>query len=175
MVRSLIALLLTSTLAQAEPVVIYDSGRGVPTAPYLTLFDTGNSTPDFRQTWVFQALPEEHPNAEKPAPTFPIRTTRLTPKRLIQEQEGYFPAMLYPLCVIGTDELSKIWLSRNLKPLLEMGAQCLLVSAETADEARELVAIAPGLTIYPAHGDAIAETFKIAHYPVLITDRYVSQ
>ena len=175
MTRLSIALLLVSSLVQAEPLVIYDAGKGVPTAPYLSLFTTGETVPDFRQTWVFQELPEEHADKATPAPTFPIRTTRLTPKRLTVEQEGYFPNMLFPLCVIGTDELSKAWLERNLRPLLEMQAQCLLVSAETPEEASELVAIAPGLVIYPANGDAIADYFKIAHYPVLITDRYVSQ
>ena len=56
-----------------------------------------------------------------------------------------------------------------------MNAQCLLVAAETAEEARALLRLAQGLSIYPAHGDAIAEHFKIQHYPVLITDRYVTQ
>ena len=83
--------------------------------------------------------------------------------------------MIYPICVIGTDDLSVAWVTRNLQTLVEMNAQCLLVAAESEAQARALLELAPGLSIHPAHGDAIADYFKIAHYPVLITDRYISQ
>ena len=147
---------------------------GVSTAPYKTLF-SAEETPDFRNSWLFKALPQADAAGPTPEKTFPIRTTRLTPRRLTQKQERYFATMLYPICVIGTDDLSKEWIMRNLKPLIEMNAQCLLVAAENAEEARELLKLAQGLAIFPAHGDAIADFFKIKHYPVLITDRVVSQ
>jgi integrating conjugative element protein (TIGR03765 family) len=175
-VRLLLVFLLCTFSAwiHAEPLVIYDSGQGVSTAPYKALF-TGGEMPDFRNSWLFKELPQADATGSSPEKTFPIRTTRLTPRRLTQEKESYFALMAFPICVIGTDELSKQWLSRNLQHLIEMNAQCLLVSAESAEEASELLELAQGLQIYPAHGDAIADYFKIEHYPVLITDRYVSQ
>ena len=177
-IRFVIALLLglAGALAQAEPRVIYDSGQGVSTKTYVALFTTAE-VPEFRdfsQSWLFQDLPAQSAPA-KESDIFPIRTRRLTPQRLYQEQESYFALLPYPVCVVGTDPLSRAWLSRNLKQLVAMDAQCLLVAAETAEEARALVSLAQGLMVYPANGDAIAETFKIQHYPVLITERYVTQ
>ncbi|MEN8168117.1 MAG: PFL_4695 family integrating conjugative element protein [Pseudomonadota bacterium] len=170
----LVCLLLFGSQVQAEPLVIYDAGQGVSIARYKTLFSAGE-TPDFRNSWLFKELPEADAAGPTPEKTFPIRTSRLTPRRLTRERESYFAAMIYPICVIGTDDLSKAWIMRNLQPLIEMNAQCLLVAAESGEEARELLKLAQGLAIFPAHGDAIAEYFKIEHYPVLITDRYVSQ
>jgi integrating conjugative element protein (TIGR03765 family) len=167
---------IVGTLTQAEPRVIYDAGTGVSTERYQALFTAGQ-TPEFRdfsQSWLFKELPSQ-PAPEKTPDIFPIRTRRLTPQRLYQEQESYFALMPYPVCVVGTDPLSRAWLKRNLSHLVKMNAQCLLVAAETAEEAQALVRLAQGLLIYPANGDAIAEHFKIQHYPVLITDRYVTQ
>ncbi len=166
--------MLIGSLAQAEPFIIYDAGQGVSTALYTQLF-SGEPIPDFRDSWLFKALPQSDTAEVTPEPTFPITTSRLTPKRLTQAQDSYFAAMIYPICVIGTDALSREWVMRNRQPLVEMNAQCLLVSAESEGAARELLALAPGLAIYPAQGDAIAAHFKIAHYPVLITDRTISQ
>ena len=173
-----IALLLglVNALAQAEPRVIYDAGRGVPTDRYLSLF-SASQMPEFRdfsQSWLFKELPT-NPASTKDPDIFPIRTRRLSPQRLYQEQESYFALLPYPVCVVGTDALSRAWLKRNLSHLVAMDAQCLLVAAETAEEAKALLSLAEGLQVYPASGDAIAEYFKIEHYPVLITDRYVTQ
>jgi integrating conjugative element protein (TIGR03765 family) len=177
-IRFVIALLLglTGALAQAEPRVIYDAGQGVSTERYLSLF-SASQMPEFRdfsQSWLFKEMPAKPATAKDPD-LFPIRTRRLTPQRLYQEQESYFALMPYPVCVVGTDALSRAWLKRNLSQLVAMDAQCLLVAAETAEEARDLLSLAQGLMVYPANGDAIAEYFKIQHYPVLITDRYVTQ
>jgi integrating conjugative element protein (TIGR03765 family) len=177
-IRSVIALLLglAGSLSQAEPRVIYDAGRGVATDRYLTLF-SASQMPEFRdfsQSWLFQEMPAKTAPVKEPD-LFPIRTRRLTPQRLYQEQESYFALMPYPVCVVGTDPLSRAWLKRNLGQLVAMDAQCLLVAAETAEEAQELLSLTQGLMVYPANGDAIAEYFKIQHYPVLISDRYVTQ
>lgn len=170
----MISLMFFTSLAQAEPFVIYDAGQGVSTASYTQLFSS-EQIPDFRNSWMFKELPQAEAADVTPVSTFPIRTSRLTPKRLTREQEGYFATIAFPICVIGTDDLSIEWIMRNLQPLIEMNAQCLLVSAESEVDARELLNLSPGLAIYPANGDAIADTFKIEHYPVLITDRYISQ
>ena len=174
--RQLIPLLLSTliTPAYSEPTVIYDAGLGVSTASYTQLF-SGEEIPDFRDSWLFKELPEADAAVPTPSSTFPITTTKLTPRRITEEQATYFAVMAYPICVIGTDDLSREWLTRNLQPLIEMNAQCLLVSAESEADARSLLQLAQGLSVYPAHGDAIAETFKIEHYPVLITHRTISQ
>lgn len=168
-----LVLTLFCSLAYTEPFIIYDSGQGVSTRFYTQIL-TGEKMPDFRNSWLFKTFPkvENRPSPEK---TFPIRTSRLTPRRLTQEQSSYLSTMIFPICVIGTDDLSRQWLSRNRQHLIEMNAQCLLVSAESEADARSLLKLTHGLQVYPAHGDAIADYFKIEHYPVLITQRTISQ
>lgn len=169
-----IFLTIIGSLALAEPFVIYDAGQGVSTASYTRLF-SGEEIPDFKDSWLFKELPEADAAGPTPQSTFPISTTRLSPRRITEEKETYFAVMAFPLCVIGTDDLSRLWLERNLRHLVEMNAHCLLVSAESEADARSLLELTPGLAVYPAHGDAIADYFKIEHYPVLITHRSISQ
>ena len=174
--RQLIPLLLSTLITPvlSEPFVIFDAGQGVSTASYTSLF-SGEEMPNFKDSWLFNELPEADAAGPTPQSTFPITTTKLTPRRITEEQPTYFAVMAYPICVIGTDDLSREWLTRNLHQLIAMNAQCLLVAAESEADARSLLQLAQGLSVYPAHGDAIAETFKIAHYPVLITHRTISQ
>ncbi len=176
MKRRVLAIILTLcfSLAHAQPFVIYDTGRGVSTASYTQLF-SGEEIPDFKDSWLFNTLPAADAAGPTPQSTFPITTTRLSPRRITEEKETYFAVIAFPLCVIGTDDLSRLWLERNLHHLVAMNAHCLLVSAESAEDARSLLELTKGLAVYPAHGDAIADYFKIEHYPVLITQRTISQ
>jgi len=161
--------------AQAEPQIIHDSGLGVPTVPYKSLF-SNDDVRDLRDSWIFGELPEPDPAGRAvPMDIYPITTERLTPKRFEQPLEGYFPRMLFPVCVVGDDELSLQWVKRNRRYLAESGAQCFLVSAGSAESVAPVLRLLKGIVVYPANGDAIADYFKIKHYPVLITDRYASQ
>jgi integrating conjugative element protein (TIGR03765 family) len=169
------SLMLIPGLVLAEPYVIFDSGMGISTASYKGLFNNDNIS-DIRDSWVFGQLPVlEADDKEKSVNIYPINTTKLTPKRLDQPQEGYFPRLLYPICVVGDDELSLAWLERNREHLGQAGAQCFIVSAYSAESAAPLIELLSGIPSYPADGDAIADYFGIKHYPVLITDRYASQ
>ncbi|MGD9171833.1 MAG: integrating conjugative element protein [Candidatus Thiodiazotropha sp.] len=159
----------------AEPLVIHDSGIGISTAPYKKLFSQDNIM-DFRHSWIFGDLPEAD-IASQPVPpnVYPITTTLMTPKRLTQSIEAYFPRMVFPICIVGDDELSHDWVKRNRRILAESGAQCFLVSASSAESADPILRLLDGILVYPGNGDAIAQYFKIKHYPVLINDRYASQ
>ena len=58
MVRCLASLpLLFVSSVSAEPVVLLDTGVGVPTADYVRIFQ-GNRTPDFRKSWLFKTAEE---------------------------------------------------------------------------------------------------------------------
>lgn len=157
----------------AEPLVIYDNGSGISTRTYTQLF-SGVDIPDFRESWLFNELPSKK-KAVPPKSFFPLKTKKLTPARIEQERERYFPKMLFPICIIGTDELSLTWIEQNRVRLAEMNAQCLLVSAASKEAAAPILALAKGLLVYPADGDAVADYFQLDHYPVLITERYISQ
>ncbi len=171
----LLALLILPVLALAEPLVIHDSGMGVSTAPYKGLFNNDDIR-DFRDSWIFGDLPDQDAGKQaRPDPVYPITTTKLTPKRMTQAQEGYFPRMLFPICVVGDDELSLDWVERNRQHLAQSGAQCFVVSARSAESVAPLMRLLDGILTYPANGDALADYFGIKHYPVLITDRYASQ
>lgn len=171
----LLVLSLSSGFARAEPLVIYDSGRGVATASYKQVFNNDDIR-DFRDSWIFGDLPKpDQPDEPATIKVYPITTTRLTPKRMEKPLEGYFPRMLFPVCVVGDDALSLEWLERNRRHLADTGAQCFIVSARSAETAEPLLRLLEGIVVYPANGDALADYFKIQHYPVLITDRYATQ
>jgi integrating conjugative element protein (TIGR03765 family) len=159
-----------------QPYVIFDSGMGVSTAPYQGLFNS-DSIQDLSDSWVFGELPAQDTDAQgKPEkPIYPITTTKLTAKRMDQPLEGYFPRLIFPVCIVGDDELSLTWLERNREHLGQSGAHCFVVSARSAQSAAPLIELLQGIPSYPANGDAIADYFGIKHYPVLITDRYASQ
>lgn len=169
-----IAMFYTATVS-GEPFVIHDAGRGVSTAPFQKLFSQ-DDVRDFRQSWIFGDLPDAD-ISEAPAPpeVYPLTTTHMTPKRIDQPIEGYYPRMFFPVCIVGDDDLSIEWVERNRRYLAESGAQCFLVSAASAESAEPVLRLLDGIMVYPGNGDAIAQYFKVDHYPILITDRYASQ
>jgi integrating conjugative element protein (TIGR03765 family) len=166
---------LCTTMVLAEPFVIYDSGIGLSTAPYKKLFSQ-DDVRDFRQSWIFGELPNSGiSEISAPPEVYPLKTTLMHPKRIDQPIEGYYPRMFFPICIVGDDELSLSWVERNRQYLAESGAQCFLVSAESAASAEPVLRLLDGILVYPGNGDAISQYFKIEHYPILITDRYASQ
>lgn len=157
----------------AEPEIIFDTGRTTSTMPYRKML-TDSQVPDFGESWFLNKMPKSS-DPKNPETWFPITTTRMSPKRLENESEIYLTQLPVPICIIGTDELSIEWLRLNIKHLIEINAQCWLVQANHIDEVKMLSKILKSVSITPANGDAISRYFKIKHYPVLITDRYVYQ
>lgn len=163
--------------AWAEPVVIYDSGKTVSGDKYTNFFST-DIQPDFiKNGWVFNAepKPDVEPDASDSTLAFPVRTSKLTPARVESTKDQYIASLPGPMCIVGSDALSKQWITRNYKYLRQSNVMCVIVQAENESEARELAMMLNGLLVNLGDGDALADYFKIKHYPVLITERSISQ
>ncbi len=163
----------TTNSLTAEPEIIFDSGRTVLTDSYRKML-TDSQVPDFGESWFLNKKPGKV-DPGNPETWFPIITKRMTPEIIDKEKDVYLSQLKAPVCVIGTDDLSMEWAERNQRNLKKMKAQCWLVQANNIKEVRKIGEILKNVPITPANGDAISRYFKIKHYPVLITNRYISQ
>lgn len=71
--------------------------------------------------------------------------------------------------------LSKQWLSQHAAALGQMHATGMVVSVKDAAELSALRALAPSTEMVPVSGGDLARRLHLAHYPVLITDKGLSQ
>ena len=157
---------LVPLVAQAGLTVIYDSGNTQPLAPFLEVIED-----------------IEHP--QQPIPLgnqlgaadintlLPIKSPGLSPGP-IQPQVVKRP-FTRPFFLIGSDPLSRQWLSQHRERLLEIGAVGMLVQAETAADLEAIAQLGQGLQIMPASGSDIAQALGISHYPVLVSKEGIEQ
>ncbi|HFD80628.1 MAG TPA: integrating conjugative element protein [Gammaproteobacteria bacterium] len=146
----------------AGPRVLFDNGqtRPLPAAPAPAQPPTGHT----------KLSPTPDDNA-----ILPIRTPELSVGRVERRATPASPYALRPTCVIGADPMSLAWL-RSVKPtLIERGAYCWLVQAETPDDLSRVADVADGLIVIPAPGAILQQAFGIRHYPVLISPRWIEQ
>ncbi len=125
------------------------------------------------------SVPAESPNtlfhAVLPVRTLPLGPGRLEPRPLdpmVAERLRHLPR---PLFLIGSDSLSREWLTRHQPRLQELGAVGLLVAVETQAELETMCAIGQDLIILPVSATTLAETLKLTHYPVLISPEGIEQ
>ncbi|EKS3673625.1 integrating conjugative element protein [Salmonella enterica] len=166
---ALVGLLTTS--AMAALTVVADLG-GESTAP---LFDAiNNEANEF--TPPRSLSPPSPPRPSAPATVdemLPVATPEMTPGRV--EARSLALAGMTPVFLVGDDALSRDWLAQRRADLLRMNATGLVVNVNDSATLRELQAGAPGLTLLPASASDIAHRLQLTHYPVLITDRGLSQ
>lgn len=163
----ILTLMLVPLLAQAGLTVIYDSGNTQPLAPFLEVIEDDES-------------PQQQPAPDKSQlgaadinTLLPIKSPGLSPGQ-IQPQAVKRP-FTRPFFLIGSDALSRQWLSQYRDRLLEIGAVGMLVQAETAADLEAIAKIGQGLQIMPASGSDIAHALGIKHYPVLVSKEGIEQ
>lgn len=103
----------------------------------------------------------------------PVISHRLSVGK-VSERQLNLPGAI-PLFLVGTDTLSRQWLSQRYSQLVDIGAVGLVVNVNTLEELQQLRAIVPALTLMPIPADDLAEQFDLQHYPVLITAEGLSQ
>ena len=166
--RVVIAWLLVPTMAQAELIVIYDSGNTQPIAPFLEVFESAD---EISQKSPVSTTPQL--GAADPEAWLPIQSPGLTPG-LVQARSHDRP-FSRPFFLIGSDARSRHWLKDHRDRLKEIGAVGMLVQADTVDDLRAIAKLANGLSILPAAGSDIAQALGISHYPVLISAHGIEQ
>jgi len=162
-----LVVVLVPLVAQAELTVIYDSGNTQPLAPFLEVIESIEAPQQ-------QSAPTNNPLGVADINTLlPIKSPGLSPGP-IQPQAVKRP-FTRPFFLIGSDALSKQWLSQYRDRLLEIGAVGMLVQAETAADLEAIAKIGHGLQIMPASGSDIAQALGIKHYPVLVSKEGIEQ
>ncbi len=149
--------------------VIYDTGKTHSISPfYIALQGQGVK----RKSVVYkgpmtigidQQIPYKTPNM-KPG-------VFKTYRKDIKHKRGY----LRPMFLIGTDTLSKKWLTKNRTTLIKRGAQGILVEASTKAQVEEMNRIARGLKLNYFSAYEIARNLQLTRYPVLISKEYIEQ
>lgn len=158
LLAALFVLLPTVTFAAA--VVIFDSGRTEPLAPYFEAFEGERGDAP-------QASPVVPPQFRI---AFPIHTPGM---RVGQAPSRPLPAIPAPLTrsffLVGTDAYSRQWLAVRRAELERIGAVGMVVEANSLDELLALRRIAGGLSLTPASATDLAAALGLDTYPVLIT------
>ena len=119
--------------------------------------------------------------ARPSAPPLALDEARLLPVITHSLHPGAQPRMslnlpgMTPLFLIGDDPLSAEWLRQQRGALKALHATGLVVSVATLARLNALRAIAPELTLLPVSADDMAKHLPISAWPVLITDKGLSQ
>jgi integrating conjugative element protein (TIGR03765 family) len=107
------------------------------------------------------------------ADMLPVRTASLSPGTVASRRQTTpnMPALF----LIGDDPLSQAWLKRRLPVLQQLKAVGLVVQVKSVSDLERLRALAPGVSLYPASADDLAQRLNLSHYPVLITATAIEQ
>jgi integrating conjugative element protein (TIGR03765 family) len=157
-----IAGVLLPVIAQAELIVIYDSGHTQSLAPFLEAFAADETFEPQRS--VIAPPPV---SAADPKAWLPIRSPGLTPGEV--EARSHERPFARSFFLIGSDAQSRQWLQEHRDRLKALGAVGMLVQADTLEDLRAIADLAQGLPILPASASDIAKALGITHYPVVIT------
>ncbi|WP_058959264.1 integrating conjugative element protein [Type-E symbiont of Plautia stali] len=148
-------------LSHAELNVIADLG-GQSAA---TFYEGINAEPQPQQ----QSIQPDYSEGS----VLPVATPELTPG-IIEPRVLKLPG-IGALFLVGDDEQSQEWLSRNAGLLKRCGAVGMVVNVSSSSSLQQLRQIAPNLQLAPVSGSDLARRLKLEHYPVLITEHSVSQ
>jgi integrating conjugative element protein (TIGR03765 family) len=157
----------------AEPQVIFDSGDTIPAEPYKAILNDVQ-VPDFGKSWIFAHAPLIEKSPYDLSTWLPLHTDKLTPAVVDTRIPANFN-LSQPLCVIGSDPLSLEWIAAAKDFLIERQAVCWIVEAASLEDYSNVHRLMEGVVLLPADGDDIADFLHIEHYPVIITERYISQ
>lgn len=117
--------------------------------------------------------PNAIPEIVTEADMLPIVSHKLTPGKVIPISLDL--TGMSPIFIIGSDDLSRQWLSQHYDRLLSQQAVGLVVNVKTLDELNQLRNLAPNLSLLPTPADDLSERLKLSHYPALITETGVYQ
>ncbi|MGH8655783.1 MAG: PFL_4695 family integrating conjugative element protein [Gammaproteobacteria bacterium] len=157
-----LALALSASLPGAALEVIRDAG-GEPIGPYLARL-APRDVRAIRPVGVPIARSDRTYSLKQ---HLPIRSPSLTPGPV--EARQLSTRFLQPLFLVGADPRSLAWLEANRERLKQLRAIGMLVQAENEAELKAAMAVARGLPLIPASGEAFATALGVRHYPVLVT------
>ena len=104
----------------------------------------------------------------------PLHTPELTPGEITPRklQQALTSG---PVCIVGYDDLSLIWISTNKETLIQQAVVCLITNVRSKRELSVLDRLLTPVTWKLLKADSIAKKYGIQHYPVLISSQGIEQ
>lgn len=171
-----------ATSANAELVVIYDTGRTVPLKHHADLSSIRRSINSSEIDPIkTEELTQSIINVDKTMAKqmlkgqFPITPRHLSAQRWSKSHIKHDRPEVSPLFVFGDDKYSLQWLNLNKDFFKKMGAVGLITKVDSLERYIAIRKQYPDLTIYPTNADFITTEFSINVYPVLITPKGIIQ
>ena len=155
--------LFAAGIARGEPLVIRDYGgrdSGVPKKNSIT-----------KLAQQYSVKPHLIYNAER----YPIRSS-LHPGYVNKPQALREPVKgAQPFFIIGNDDFSRDWLTKNKTYLQKIGAQGLATNIDSNGIFATLEKLAAPLSLVAVPVDEIATILHLSVYPVLVTGEEIAQ
>lgn len=160
--------------AMAEPRVIFQSDNTISIADYYRLFNTVDENQRFEDASELEKLLPVPPVPDTSHGIFPLSSPKLS-LGVVPKTERYSPNLSAPIFIVGCDPVSLQWLQKNKAILTQNHAVGWVVEAPTAEAFAAVKKVVGDLLLFPVNGTAAMNQFQIAHYPVLISERWVEQ
>lgn len=147
------------SMALSQPEVIHAGPGAVPMGTYL-----GHLVAGVDQAGVLEGV------------RFPIRSDMrpgvVSDAQALAARGLFRPEWLaHPVFLVGTDPLSRQWLSQHRQALIEIGASGLVVQAETERAFKQMQQLAGGASLAPMVGDWLTASLRgagVPFYPLVI-------
>jgi len=159
------SLVMFSQMASAQPELWGNLG---PTVPFHNPLQ-GSHKPA-RQASTIQ--PTNY--TQMVASRLPIKSS-LKSESFNRFQSELAKSVSQPICLVGSDEYSLIWLAKNFDELKRYRAICYVMQAETLSDLKKIQRAAEGIILQPVSGEQLAKTFGVSAYPALIYKGWVIQ
>nr|CAX67713.1 putative exported protein [Yersinia enterocolitica] len=157
-----------SPINYAALTVVGDLG-GELAEPYLDAVSAEPNEFSPAEKW---ALPSP-PTFVSIAAALPVHTPELTPGA-VSARALNLPG-IPPIFIVGDDELSRQWLSLHSNKLQRTGATGFVVNVTDLSRLQSLNALVPEVEMAPVSGSDLARRLQLTHYPLLITEKGLTQ
>lgn len=155
-------------------MVVHDSGRARSVKPYFDAY--GIKLPDpslFSRRGRLPAV-----NAVKQLreieSVYPVKSIRMSPG-IVPERRVSYTFLESPFCIVGDEDASMKWLSKNYISLVKLGVGCFIADIQSRPQYEKIKKRFPNLKFWPANVDELSEQYQVYHYPVLISREFIEQ
>ena len=147
-----------AVVGSTQPLALSDQGASATPSP----------TPQARKEQARQAVHTLKQGLQQ------VHTEALTPGQVTPHSLPQRLGLSQPIAVVGCDPYSWRWLAHYQTRLAQLHPLVLVVNCRGEQDLHILQQIS-GQQGMPVRGNALARRFGLHHYPVLISQQYISQ
>lgn len=170
----LISVLILSHSVSAELIVISDKG-GESIDVYLEKLNEKDASveQDISKLPVPKPIKNFNPDNNR----YPINTPELTPGKVKNHQLEQKPPVSLgaQFAIVGYDKYSWKWLQQNRTFFEKTDTTILVVNVNTPEQLKAIRDLMTKNAVDAVPGSDIAKQLKLKHYPVLISDKGITQ